>query len=59
MFVFTPVAISITLVHTNNVRKPDNPELSPGFDFDNFGIKVRADSQYGTQNLTNNVMEIY
>lgn len=56
MFVFTSVAISIALVHTNSLRKPDNPELSPGFDLENFGIKVRADIQYGTQNLTNNVM---
>lgn len=59
MFVFTSTAISIALVHTNNVRKPDKPELPAGFDLDNLGIKVRADSQYGTQNLTNNVMKIY
>lgn len=58
MFVFTSVTISIALVHTKNLRKPDNPELPPGFDFENLGIKVRADRQYGTQNLTNNVIEI-
>lgn len=58
MFVFTSVAISIALVHTNNVRIPDNPELPPGFDLENLGIKVGADSQYATQNLTNNGMEI-
>lgn len=58
MFVFKSVVTSIALVHTNNVRKPDNPEFPPGFDLENLVIKIRADSQYGTQNLTNNVMEI-
>lgn len=59
MFVFTSVGISIALVHTKNVRNPDNPELPPGFDLDNLAINVRADSQYSTQNLAYNVMEIY
>lgn len=52
MFLFTSAATSIALVLTNNVRKPDNPELPLGFDLDNLGTRVRADSQYGTQNLT-------
>lgn len=52
MFVFTSVAISIALVHTNNVRKPDNPELPLGFDLDNLGIQVRADSQYRVLRIT-------
>lgn len=42
MFVITSVAISIALVHTNIVGKPDNLELRPGFDLQNLGlIKIK------------------